>query len=120
MGYKISKYFTDSEVACKCGCGFNVIDPEVLKIADEVREHVGYPIVPSSACRCDEHNKAVGGAKTSQHVEGRAMDLPVKDPWGVYSWLCARYPDRYGFGVYNTFVHVDCRYNGPARWNKLS
>ncbi len=117
MGHKISKYFTSEEVACKCGCGYDAINPDVLKIADEVREHVGKSITPSSACRCPEHNKAVGGAPGSQHKKGNAMDLPVDDPWEVYSWLNTKYPGQYGFGVYNSFVHVDCR-TVPARWNK--
>lgn len=114
----ISVYFSRTEVACKCGCGFDSMDVETLRIADEVREFVGRPITPSSGCRCETHNRTEGGSKRSQHVRARAMDLPVDDPKTVYDWLCMRYPGRYGFGVYNTFVHVDTRTGGPARWDE--
>jgi hypothetical protein len=49
---KISKHFTRAEVACKCGCGFDSMDIETLKIADEARDFANEGITPSSACRC--------------------------------------------------------------------
>lgn len=114
---KISKYFTRAEVSCKCGCGFDSMDIETLKVADEAREYVGAPISPSSACRCHKHNKRVGGSKSSLHKKARAMDLPVSDPKALYEYLDNKYPDRYGLGLYSTFVHIDTRTNGPARWS---
>jgi uncharacterized protein YcbK (DUF882 family) len=117
---KISKYFNRHEVACKCGCGFDSMDAETLKLADEVREFEGRPITPRSGARCKEHNTKVGGGKRSQHLYARAMDLPVTSPDEVYAYLCAKYPGMYGFGVYDTFVHIDTRTNGPARWDKRS
>ncbi|MDH3325867.1 MAG: D-Ala-D-Ala carboxypeptidase family metallohydrolase [Gammaproteobacteria bacterium] len=111
---KISKHFTRSEIACKCGCGFDSMDAETLKIADEVRDFVGYPITPSSGARCLIHNRNIGSSDTSQHVKARAMDLPLKNPKLAYDWLCVKYPDRYGFGLYKTFIHIDTA-TGPAR-----
>jgi uncharacterized protein YcbK (DUF882 family) len=115
---KISKYFSDDEIACKCGCGFKAIDPEVLKLADDVREFVGMPITPSSGCRCASHNAAVGGEPNSYHMRGMAIDLPVSDPKAVYKYLTQKYGGRYGFGLYKTFVHVDCRPGKGARWKR--
>jgi len=92
------------------------MDIETLKIADEARDFADESITPSSACRCDKHNAAVGGAKNSQHPKARAMDLPVTNPKALYDHLCAIYPNQYGFGLYKTFVHIDTRSNGPARW----
>lgn len=117
MGHKISRWFTREEVACHCGCGFDTMDAETLRIADEVRDYVGVPIAPTSGARCLKHNRSVGSTDQSQHVIARAIDLPVPDPMDVYNWLCDKYPDRYGFGVYvnSGFVHVDSR-RGPARW----
>ena len=115
---KISKHFTRAEVACQCGCGFDSMDAETLMIADEARDFEGSPITPSSGCRCYHHNKAVGGADKSQHPMARAMDLPSKDPVALYNFLCAKYPGKYGFGLYSSFVHIDSRSNGPARWGK--
>ena len=93
------------------------MDIETLQIADECREFVGESITPSSAARCFRYNNSptVGSNDRSQHPKCRAMDLPVKDPQALYDWLCAEYPDKYGFGLYKTFVHVDSR-SIKARW----
>lgn len=113
---KISKHFYRHEVACKCGCGLDTMDGVTLALADECRDFVHHPITPTSGARCVVHNQDVGGSQRSQHVVCRAMDLPVLDPVGLYNYLCDKYPDKYGFGLYKTFVHVDSRTNGPARW----
>ena len=112
---KISKHFTREEMACKCGCGFNSMDIITLKIADEVRDFVGHSITPSSAARCSMHNLSIGSNHKSQHPKARAIDLPVSDPEAVYKWLCDKYPNQYGFGLYDTFVHIDSR-DLFARW----
>lgn len=114
----LSKNFSRHEFACKCGCGFNTVDVELLDLCEEVREIAGVPITPTSGCRCSAHNLASGGGKRSQHLFGRAVDLPVPDPKKVFDELCKRYPDEYGFGRYmdDGFVHVDSRSNGPATW----
>ena len=43
--------------------------------AEQVRVFVNGPMIISSGYRCDELNKAVGGAKTSQHRFFRAIDF---------------------------------------------
>lgn len=108
--------FSRKEFACKCGCGFDTVDFETLLVVQEVRHFLGRSVTVTSGCRCPEYNKAIGGAKTSQHTKGRAVDLLVENPVAVYNYLCARYPNRYGFGLYETFVHIDTRSDGPARW----
>ena len=42
---------------------------------DKVREHFGVAIGISSFFRSEKVNKAVGGASTSQHVNGEAIDI---------------------------------------------
>jgi len=46
-----------------------------LRVFDNVREHFNTPIRVSSFFRSTELNKAVGGAKTSQHMKGQAIDM---------------------------------------------
>lgn len=112
---RLSTFFTRAEMKCPC-CGYDTMDYETLKLADEARWYAGHPITPSSAARCPSHNKAVGGSPNSQHLQGRAIDLPVADPKKLYDYLCQKYPDRYGFGLYPTFVHLDTRSGPAARW----
>ena len=54
----------------------------------------------------------------SQHTHGNAADIVVTDvkPIDVYRYFNMAYPDTYGVGIYNTFVHIDVRPN-KARWD---
>lgn len=47
------------------------------EILQPIRDKWGAPIVVTSGYRCPELNKAVGGAKTSQHLAGEAADIKV-------------------------------------------
>jgi uncharacterized protein YcbK (DUF882 family) len=71
-----------------------------------------------SAYRCLLYNKSIGSTDGSQHPRGRAMDVSIDgvEPGAIYWYLVNRYGDKYGFGQYETFVHIDTRTDGPARW----
>lgn len=47
----------------------------VDNVLDPLRERFGRPIIVSSGFRNEELNRAVGGAKTSQHMKGEAADI---------------------------------------------
>ena len=86
-----SKYFSDRELSCRCGCGL-MIGPELVEKLDAIREGYGSPLVLSSAARCFEHNKSVGGAPGSAHLDGRAAD--IADPDGsVTLYVLSRLDD---------------------------
>ena len=116
---RISKHFDRSEFACKCGCGYDTIDIETLDVLEAVRHAFG-PVTVTSACRCIAHNMKVGGASRSQHIFGRACDIKALNvsPGVVFSFLTANYSGRFGFGLYDSFVHVDTRSGTPARWGQ--
>lgn len=44
-------------------------------ILQPIRDGLGIPIKVTSGYRCPGLNKAVGGAKSSQHLEGKAADI---------------------------------------------
>jgi hypothetical protein len=44
-------------------------------ILEPLRKAIGYPIFISSGYRCERLNKSIGGAKNSQHLEGKAVDI---------------------------------------------
>lgn len=113
----MNKYFTRQEFKCKCGCGFDAVDKELLDVLTDVRKHFRKPVNINCACRCSEHNAEVGGKPKSQHLFGKAADIVVKntDPHKVYSYLYDKYPNKYGIGSYNTFTHIDVR-KQKARW----
>ena len=111
------KYFKRSEFECFCGCGFNTVDYELAEVVDKLREHFNAPVFITSGCRCEAHNKAIGGAKSSKHMLGIASDLKVAgvNPTQVYDYLNKEYPNKYGIGLYRTWVHIDIRAD-KARW----
>lgn len=117
----VSKSFKRKEFACKDGCGLGLgdgdINPELIEVIQDVRDHFGEPVVISSGLRCQTHNKRVGGAPKSQHLLGTAADLRIAKvaPAKVYEYLNTKYPDKYGVGRYDTFTHIDVRPN-KARW----
>lgn len=44
-------------------------------VLDPLRELYGKPIIVNSGYRCTKLNKAIGGAKNSQHLVGQASDI---------------------------------------------
>lgn len=116
----ISTHFNRDEFACKCGCGFDTVDAELVTVLEDLRARLrGKPIKINSACRCVRHNAKVGGAENSVHRTGKAADIVVKgfDADTVADCLEELYPDRYGIGRYPSFVHIDVR-KEKARWSK--
>lgn len=116
MSY-VSRYFKPTEFSCRCGCGENDVSTELLQVLDALREYLGVPVTITSGKRCVKHNKAVGGASKSKHLEGVAADVQAKgvSPAVVHKYFEAVYPNKYGLGRYNSFTHIDVRPN-KARW----
>lgn len=86
---------------------------------ERVRAAVGRPLVIGSAYRTESWNRSVGGARNSQHVQGRALDLYPPKTWSVerlYQIVraIAAEPDSriWAIGMYPSFIHFDVR---PAR-----
>lgn len=81
------KYFTIEELTRSSTATTRGIDntptPEIKanlerlveKVLDPLREKYGKPITVNSGYRCPELNKAVGGSKTSDHMNGFSVDI---------------------------------------------
>lgn len=106
------KHFKKSEFTCKCGCGSNNMDLRVVKIADQIRDYFGKPVIVNSGYRCSKHNKAVGGVSGSRHLVGKAIDLYVQ---GVSGSTLLNYTKqlvnqgklRYTYLIGGNAVHID-------------
>lgn len=114
----ISEHFSRSEFACKCGCGLNVVDAELLVVEEDLRLYFNASVELHDACRCPTHNAAVGGVPHSQHLLGKAADTAVmgQSPDNVANYLLNKYPNKYGIGRYDTFTHIDVR-STKSRWD---
>ena len=111
----LSDNFSRAEFACKCGCGQDTVDAQLLDILQDIRSEFG-PVNITSANRCPVHNAAIGGSSNSQHMKSRAADIQVANasPEEVAGFVGIHYPDT-GIGLYNTFTHIDTR-GHKARW----
>ena len=88
---------------------------ETARLADAIRIGWGSSVKCNSAYRPVEYNRLVGSQDTSQHVAFRAMDLSpahgdIEDFYRVAKAAVEAYRRAgkvVGFGIYNTFIHVD-------------
>lgn len=114
---KVSEHFRRDEFECQCGCGYDTVDADLIKVLEVVRNKFNKPVIVNSAARCLAHNDSVGGYPNSQHLVGKAADIVVQDisPTEVYRFLNLYAPHKLGLGEYLEFTHVDVR-NGKARW----
>ena len=71
-------YFSYDEIACS-HCKESHFDKEFLNLCNWARHLAGVPFVVTSAYRCEEHNKEVGGTSNSSHLKGLGMDIMPKD-----------------------------------------
>jgi len=70
----LKRNFNRSEFACKCGCGFDEINPLISEMCQELRDFIGVPLRINSGCRCPERNKEAGSTSPN-HVHGNAADI---------------------------------------------
>lgn len=75
-----SEHFSYTEFACGCGgqlpsCQVIRVHRELLAGLEVYRQQLGASVHIASGYRCPSHNKAVGGATSSQHLYGAAADL---------------------------------------------
>lgn len=108
---KVSDHFTDGEFWCKCGqCIDQLLSTILVEALEDLRKACGNrPVKINSGYRCPAHNKAVGGATKSQHLEGTGADLTISGRIPQYIGRQAVKIGFPGIKVYHAWVHVDVR-----------
>lgn len=123
---KVTDHFTIKEFGCKDGTPYPAdwVESKLIPLCEMleiIRDHYKRPILINSAYRTPEHNKKIGGAKGSKHVEGIAVDFKVQgySPREVAAWVREQISMgkmiEGGVGDYSTFTHYDIR-GTMARW----
>jgi hypothetical protein len=70
--------FSPAEIACR-GTGQLKLHPEALDKLQALRDRLGKPLIVRSTYRSPEHNRAVGGAPVSRHMDGTAFDIAMSN-----------------------------------------
>lgn len=110
--------FAPAEMACK-GTGRLMVVDDAMDALQALRDDIGAPFIVHSAYRSPSHNRAVGGAKASKHMEGIAFDISMGNHDPVSFMETAERHGFKGIGTYpkSNFVHIDFRIT-RARWGK--
>jgi hypothetical protein len=105
--------FSPAEIACR-GTGKLLVNEPALDRLQALRDRLGKPLIVRSAYRSPAHNRAVGGATRSKHLDGAAFDIAMTNHDPVAFEAAARKVGFLGFGYYprSGFMHIDL---GPAR-----
>jgi hypothetical protein len=78
INYGISNSMNSGQLAKAMALAINCFEP--------IREHLGKPIRVNSGYRSPAVNKRIGGALTSQHSLGEAIDLDLHDR-DLFEWI---------------------------------
>ena len=89
----------------------DLMDDAFLRWLDDVRHKAGVPFKITSDARDAAHNAKVGGAPTSLHLPGRAVDFTLRAwdreaLWKIAQAVCQT-PTPGGVGVELEFVIAD-------------
>ena len=121
---RLAPDFKVRELRCRDGSDTVMVDEALTVVLQCIREHFGKPVTITSGYRTAAHNAAVGGAKSSQHLLGRAADIRVQgvSVEDVAAYAESLMPGWGGIGRYPVkagrttgWVHVDTRAD-KARW----
>ena len=114
----VTANFTSGEFDCKgkrCRCTVTRIDSRLARKLQMLRRLSGGAVTVTSGNRCAAHNRDVGGASSSQHLntKGRAADIVVAGKTPAQTAKLAQEIGFTGIGRYDgtagRFVHVDVR-----------
>lgn len=97
------------------------VDSRVIDLGDEVCRRFGRPATIISGYRSPSYNSSVGGARRSQHMLGKAIDV-VFDGGALTNdeknrvIAIASAVGFVGIGIYNSSFHFDLRDGARASW----
>ena len=117
----ITEHVALTKCACPC-CDLLKVTPGLfshMKLLEQMRQEMGFAMIITSAYRCPDHNREVGGAVRSWHLLF-ATDIRPGRGSGFKDQLHGMYKVALslkwgGIGYYNNFLHLDMRPD-PVRW----
>ncbi|MGN1234024.1 MAG: D-Ala-D-Ala carboxypeptidase family metallohydrolase, partial [Candidatus Cryptobacteroides sp.] len=87
----------------------------VVTVLQPLRTALGKPLHINSGYRCPALNKALKGAKNSQHTKGQAADVASDNPFDLAELVLQKKLPFDQMILYNTFVHISHNQPGLQR-----
>lgn len=103
-----TKNFKNSELCCH-HCGMSGVEQSALDKLQQLRDIWGKPMVLTSAYRCKNHKEERNKVKGGTHTKGIAFDIKTTPAEQVSLIVLAVKLGFKGFGLGNTFTHIDLR-----------
>ena len=117
------QWISPSDFRCRCGgqyCSGWPAQPDkrLLELLEQIGGHFGKPIRAHSGLRCIVWNRLQGGAGTSKHMYGLAMDFHLDGvtPEALYEYADQLLGNSGGLGIYDWGIHLDSR-PVKGRWD---
>lgn len=116
-----AEHFQPWEFASK-GNGRVNIDARLVERLEAVRKELNMPIRITSGYRDPAHNARVGGAKNSQHMHGKAVDIDLSDYDKSTRYRLLTLLVKHGFTSFGSYtnspsmLHADIREHA-AKWH---
>ena len=119
----VYKWIDISDFKCRCKGQYcngwpAQVHKKTLDLLEMIGEHYQKPIVPHSGLRCKVWNAMSGGAATSKHMYGMAMDFHIEgvSHQELYDFCDKLLGNSGGLGIYSWGVHIDDR-PVKGRWD---
>lgn len=118
---QFTEHFSSKEFTCQCSnsdCVDQKISKNLVENLEKCRQEFGKAVMINSGYRCPKHNVAIGGAKNSQHIHGKAADTRPKilTTDTMDEWFKVVSSSFKALGIAQSFIHVDVReMEGPSR-----
>ena len=111
--------FSTAEIACR-GTGKMLVDEPALDKLKALRDRLGKPLIVRSAYRSPEHNRAVGGATRSKHLDGAAFDIAMAnhDPTAFEGEACRTRGRSASLASGSTRARGSCISTSARQWGE--
>jgi uncharacterized protein YcbK (DUF882 family) len=104
---QLTDHFSLNEFECKCGCGANGINADLVRKLESIRVLYDKPMCITSGLRCSFHNEGVGGSDSSAHLTGEAVDVSCETSVDRHRLINLFLKEFNRVGIAKTFIHVD-------------
>ena len=104
---QLTDHFSLKEFECKCGCGANGVNADLVRKLESIRVLYDKPMRITSGLRCSFHNEGIGGSDSSAHLTGEAADVSCETSLDRHRLTSLFLEEFNRVGIAKNFIHVD-------------